>query len=305
MARFNEEQLKEARNIIAPYVDPVHCETFNAKIPLSVLNCADKFEQVEAFHNKLVQMCFTLFKDFKFEKPVLRQYTNSLRKPAIFVIWLQDEMPEIVQYCLDSFDDSRFELTIVSDKTADIYISVNPVIRDLYRTGKICPADYSDYLRVKLLEKYNGIYFDASCLIVSKIPDYVWTKPYWSVKGDYQKNTSPIAMLHFNFGQVYAMGGYDNTIYSYVAQLMEYYYTYHEYAFSYYLMYYLFEYVYRIDNDVKFDVDMLCNNNEDVEQLAYHLDNLEEASKYRDTFFYKLRASDEYTDAHYKFFNKL
>lgn len=305
MARFNEEQLKEAKKIIAPYVDKAHCDSFNAKIPLSVLNCTDKFEQVAQFHENLVNMCNDLFKDFKFEKAPLRTYTNSYRKPAIFVIWLQDTMPEIVQYCLDSFDDDRFDLVVVSDNTVDDYITVNSVIRDLYRTKKICAADYSDYLRVKLLEKYNGIYFDASSLIVRKIPDYVWVKPYWSVKGNYQKNTSPIAMLHFNFGQVYAMGGYDNKVYSYVAQLMEYYYTRHEYAFSYYLMYYLFEYAYRHDNDIKFNIDMLENNNEDVEQLAYHLDNLEEAAKYKDTFFYKLRSSDEYTQEHYQFFNKL
>ena len=38
MARFDEIQLEKAKEIIKPYVKQAHCETFNAKIPLSVLD---------------------------------------------------------------------------------------------------------------------------------------------------------------------------------------------------------------------------------------------------------------------------
>ena len=179
-------------------------------------------------------------------------------------------------------------------------------IKKLYKQNKICSADYSDYIRVKLLEKYYGIYFDATTLFTDKIPKDVFYRQYWSVKGDYQKNTNPVAMLHFHFGQVYALGGMDNTIYSYVRQLLDAYYKEHEYCFSYYMIYYFFEYLYLIKEHIRFVIDVLPNNNEDCEQLAYALNNIDiDNFNYKNTFFYKLRSSDEYTQEHYKIFDKL
>lgn len=305
--RFTPTQLVEAKNIIRPYVDEAHCESFNSKIPLSVLTCSDKFEQVNSFHNNLVNMCYKMFENFEFEKPIQRVDVSSSHKPALFVIWLQDNMPDVVKYCLDSIEDERFELHIITEKNVHKYIRIPKDIRDNYKCNRICPADYSDYIRIKLLEKYNGIYFDATTLFRCKFPTYVWRKPYWSIKGNYQKNTSPIAMLHFNFGQVYALGGYDNRIYSYVRQLLDEYYSHHQYCFSYYMVYYFFEYVYRIDEQIHKMVDDVPENCEDCEQLAYVLDDVNKWSKFTalNTFFFKLRSSDTYTDEHYKFFDKL
>lgn len=311
MARFTEKQLEEARNIIRPYVAASHCESFNSKIPLSVLTCSDKFEQVKLFHNNLVAMCHDFFKNFKFKQPITRQYVSQSKKPAMFAIWLNDTMPDIVKYCLKSWENDRFEIVVVYKDTISQYVDVPKHIQKAYDEGKICHADYADYIRIKLLEKYYGIYFDATTLITDNIPDYVIDMPYWSVKGDYQKNTSPIAMLHFAYGQVYALGGFDNKVYSYVRQLLDEYYKHHEYCFSYYMIYYVFEYLYRLDQNINLLFRKLFNNNEDCEQLAYVLDSIKNKSltvedfKYKDTFFYKLRSSDEYTQEHYDFFDKL
>ena len=307
MARFTETQLLEAKKLIAPYVRPEHCSSFNAKIPLSVLNCEDKFEQVAEFHNNLLKLVADMFKDFKFDVPNRqRQLVSKSMKPALFIIWLQKEIPHIVDYCMKSFKDDRFELTLITEDNVSNYITIPENIYNYYKEGKICSADYSDYIRVKLLETYEGIYFDATTLFtVKQLPNSVMMLPYWSVKGNYQKNTSPIAMLHYDFGQVYALGGYDNLYYSCVRQMLDKYYSKHEYCFSYYMIYYFFEYFSQLEPCIKEFISYIPIEAEDCEQLAYNLDNLDNAKQFTNTFFYKLRSSDEYTEEHYKFFDKL
>lgn len=311
MARFNFEQLERAKKLIKNYVSEDECKTFNAKIPLCVLQHEDKLDRVKQFHEKLMNLCEDLFKDFKFKTAPLRIFASHCTKPALFVIWLQDKMPKIVKFCLKSMKIKDFKLVVITEKNVEKYISIPDKIKQAYQNNCICSADYSDYIRIKLLEKYRGIYFDATTLIRNQIPDYVYKKPYWSVKGDYQKNTSPVAMLHYEFGQVYALGGWDNTIYSYVRQLLDYYYSKYDYCFSYYMSYYVFEYVYRHDTMIKFDINHMTNNNEDCEQVAYELDLIGKNKlnakdfQYKDTFFYKLRSSDEYNKYHYKFFKDI
>ena len=64
-------------------------------------------------------------------------------------------------------------------------------------------------------------------------------------------------------------------------------------------------------------IDFLDNNNEDCEQLAYQINDISKITdvysflkftndfNYNDTFFYKLRSSDDYTNIHFQIFDKL
>lgn len=315
MARFTEKQLEEARKIIKPYTFKEYVESFNAKIPLCAINKADDFAQVNQFHTHLLLLCYDLFNGFKFKQEPLRKYIDETHKPALFVIWLQEDMPEIVKYCINKMKtQTQYQFILITAQNVSQYIDIPAHIQKYYDNNQICSADYSDYIRIKLLETYYGIYLDATCLLRDNIPEYVINKPYWSVKGDYQKNTNPIAMLHFHYGQVYALGGFDNRVYSYVRQMFDEYYKHFQYNFSYYMVYYFFEYAYLMISQVRTIIDCLNDNNDDCEQLAYQLDNISKLDNidtfvdnfnYTFTFFYKLRSSDKYTDMHFKVFDKL
>lgn len=310
MTRFTITQLNAAKQIIKPHVASEHCDSFNGKIPLSVLNSNNALTKVKEFHNCLLDLCNEMFYNFTFNTPCQRKYINDTHLPALFMIWLQKDMPEIVRYCIDTCIQHccGYEFCLITDDNVREYIDIPQYIYDAYISNKICSADYSDYIRIKLLEMYNGIYFDATTLFIANIDERVMSLPYWSIKGNYQKNTYPIAMLNFNFGQIYALGGYDNTYYSYVRQMLDYYYSNHQYCFSYYMVYYFFQYVYSTNKKIKQFVDIRDNMCEDCEQLAYHLKelgNYVDNWPYTDTFFYKLRSSDDYSHNFYDFADNL
>ena len=314
MARFDEIQLAHAKEIIKPYVKQTHCETFNAKIPLSVLDSNLKLREVKLFHENLMNLCKNLFDNFEFEVVPQRQYVDETNKWTVFMVWLEGEMPKIVKYCLNTFKDNNFNLIIVGVNNVEQYVEIPAYMKDLWHNKTICAANYTDYIKSKLLEKYYAIAFDITTIFVDKIPEYVIANPYWSVKGNYQKNTCPVAMMTYDIGQLYALGGYDNMIYSYVRQLAEYYFKIHRYSFSYYIFYYFYEYIRRINTTVGFELDINPYNNEDCEQLAYLIDAMKDVRSphkfcqnfgYRDTFFYKLRCSDSYIDKHYEIFDLL
>lgn len=312
MARFDEIQLAHAKEIIKPYVKQTHCETFNAKIPLSVLDSNLKLREVKLFHENLINLCKNLFDNFEFDVVPQRQYVDETNKWTVFMVWFEGEMPKIVKYCLNTFKDDNFNLIVVGVNNVEQYVEIPTYMKDLWHNKTICAANYTDYIKSKLLEKYYAIAFDITTIFVYKIPEYVTANPYWSVKGNYQKNTCPVAMMTYDIGQLYALGGYDNMIYSYVRQLAEYYYKIHRYSFSYYIFYYIYEYIRRINTTVGFEVDINPYNNEDCEQLSYLIDEMKDVKnvnkfyknfEYRDTFFYNLKCSDEYVDKHYEIFD--
>lgn len=312
MARFDEIQLAHAKEIIKPYVKQTHCETFNAKIPLSVLDSNLKLREVKLFHENLMNLCKNLFDNFEFDVVPQRQYVDETNKWTVFMVWLEGEMPKIVKYCLNTFKDDNFNLIIVGVNNVEQYVEIPTYMKDLWHNKTICAANYTDYINSKLLEKYYAIAFDITTIFVDKIPEYVIANPYWSVKGNYQKNTCHVAMMTYDIGQLYALGGYDNMIYSYVRQLAEYYFKIHRYSFSYYIFYYFYEYIRRINTTVGFEVDINPYNNEDCEQLSYLIDEMKDVKnvnkfyknfEYHDTFFYNLKYSDEYVDKHYEIFD--
>lgn len=312
MARFDEIQLEKAKEIIKPFVKQLHCETFNLKIPLSILDSNLKLREVKLFHENLMNLCKNLFNNFEFDVVPQRQYIEKFDRWTVFVVWLEEEMPKIVKYCLNTFKDTNFDLVIIDNKNIDKYIEIPTYMKNLYINHTICTQNYIDYIKSKLLEKYYAIAFDITTLFVDEIPSYVISNPYWSIKGNYQKNTCPVEKMSYDIGQLYALGGYDNMIYSYVRQLAEHYYKIHRYSFSYYIFYYIYEYVRRINTTVEFELDINPYNNEDCEQLSYLIDEMKDVKnvnkfyknfEYHDTFFYNLKCSDEYVDKHYEIFD--
>lgn len=302
MARFNSEQLEEARKIIKDFVSEEDLNSFNAKIPLIHLESEDPMKGINNFHSNMIDLCHSLFDNISFAPTPRRIFVDDTMKPALFIIWFQKDIPDNVLYCLGTIDTKKYTVHIISDENVDAYIDVPFDIKKAHSEGKLGHAGYSDYIRVSLLEKYYGLYFDATTIFTDEIPSYCMNMPYWSIKGNYQRNTRPVAMLNYHFGQTYALGGYDNYIYSKVRQLCDHYFAVHDYLFAYYYIYYFFEYLYLTDEKIKQQMDAVSINNENCEQLAYYFgDNSIKFEKDDNTFFYKLRASDDLTEEHKSF----
>lgn len=105
----------------------------------------------------------------------------------IWVCWLQgeDNAPDIVKKCIDSIrkNASDYELVIINENNYNKYVTIPEVIIQKFQDRKISPAHFSDILRMFLLEKYGGLWLDATIYCSNKIPENLFSYPFFTGKG--------------------------------------------------------------------------------------------------------------------------
>lgn len=112
---------------------------------------------------------------------------NAVNK-TIWIFWWQgkDKMPKIVQKCYESvikYSNGANVILITKDNYSK-YLDVPDIM--LYKLNKriICHAHFSDIYRVCLLEKYGGLWLDATILVTSPIDQGIFNKTFYSMKKD-------------------------------------------------------------------------------------------------------------------------
>lgn len=132
------------------------------------------------------QRCYGEFKARYFRKflPFVEQLkcesqiqeTTDFSEEKIFTLWFQgrENAPEIVKRCF-SLLEKKFgdRLIILDETTLKGYITLPEYIQRKWDNHQIVPANFSDIVRIELLTKYGGYWFDATDCIISDIPDIV------------------------------------------------------------------------------------------------------------------------------------
>lgn len=100
----------------------------------------------------------------------------------IFTLWFQgeDNAPEIVKKCFQSIRDrygDRFIL--LTDKNLYDYISLPDYIMEKWKNKQIVPANFSDLVRIELLYRYGGYWFDATDFLTGNIPQVIKEAPFF------------------------------------------------------------------------------------------------------------------------------
>ena len=122
----------------------------------------------------------------KYEPSLLNFHPDNVEtqddsNKRIWVLWLQGEenAPVIVKKCIQSIRDNagNHEVCVLTNDNIPSYITVPSYISDKLKKKKMQFATYSDYIRVALLEKYGGIWIDATVLLTSPIPEEIWAAP--------------------------------------------------------------------------------------------------------------------------------
>ena len=123
---------------------------------------------------------------------ILKKYKNSTSNESdevsniIWSIWWQGEenAPEIVKKCLASVrqycGDKDFR--IITKNNFRDYIKIPEFILKKVDDGVISLTHFSDILRFYLLYNYGGLWLDATILVTKKIPEEIFSRPYFTVK---------------------------------------------------------------------------------------------------------------------------
>ena len=108
----------------------------------------------------------------------------------IWTMWWQDDIPEIIQMCLDSILCFYPQTVIITEKNLSQYLDVPPHIMDKLQRGIISFAHFSDYVRVSLLDVYGGTWIDASCLMLGQIPEFILKQPFFILQSPNKSDVS-------------------------------------------------------------------------------------------------------------------
>ena len=92
-----------------------------------------------------------------------------------FVFWYQgisSKTPKTIKLCLGSIKKYCQNVTFIDKYNYSKYVQIPQFITNKFQAGQISITHFSDILRVWLLEKYGGLWLDATVFIYKKMPDF-------------------------------------------------------------------------------------------------------------------------------------
>lgn len=96
-----------------------------------------------------------------------------------YTMWLQDDIPEIIQMCIKSIQKFYPDIIVLTEKNLFKYVEIPDYIQKKYEDGIISRPHYSDYVRTVLLDKNGGTWIDSSCLMCLPIPKFILKQPFF------------------------------------------------------------------------------------------------------------------------------
>lgn len=218
---------------------------------------------------------------------------NSNELP-IWVCWLQGEenAPPLVRCCIASIKKhaGNHPVHIIAEKNLGSYVELPSIIYEKKKSGIIEPAQFSDIIRVSLLEKFGGLWIDATVFCTQQIPDGYFEYDLFSCKGPIQKGKYVSGFRWTSF----IMGGKPGSLF--FKLMKDLFYTYwekEECRIDYLLIDYFIELLYRNVPSIKDTIDLIPENNLQRDEMAAAMNSafsLELWEKFINskTIFYKL-----------------
>lgn len=150
-----------------------------------------------------------------------------------WTMWLQDDIPEPIQMCLDSIKRIYPDIIMITEKNLHEYVEVPAYMSEKYKKGIIQPMHYSDWIRMYLLDKYGGTWIDASLLMLDKVPEFILKQPFFILQTPARDSIS-------NF---FIHSGTNNLITKTIKIFLEEYWKHENITIDYVFYHYFFKYI--------------------------------------------------------------
>ena len=231
-----------------------------------------KFVLYEKLFNRKKAQNIVLSKYFNIVSEKLKQINeptqNDFDKPfnnRIWTMWWQGEIPEVIQMCLASIKSVYPDFILITADNVKNYIDIPDYIKTKLEKGIISYPHFSDYVRVCLLEKYGGVWVDASCYMLEKIPRFI-TKQYFFILQSPSKKT---------LSNFFICAKQNNYIMKAMKIFLEEYWSKENFAVDYFF-FHLFLYKLLLEHDIcsKIYREMIPDNSFKYKFLSRHYRNL-------------------------------
>ena len=220
----------------------------------------------------------------------------------IWVCWWtgMDHAPELVKRCVESThrNAGNHPVYLISEETYSKYLEIPGFMLEKVKAGTMGLAHLADYIRVKLLADYGGLWLDATIFSSGPIPDICFALPIFTCKGPIRKG---YYLSDYRWA-TFCLGGWKgNVFYRTLSEIFEAYWLRNDYAVDYLFFDHIILSLYEHHPAIRKFLEDIPDNNIHRDDLqaamnaalpAEELDNLIQ----KDTVLYKLSWRETYTE---------
>ena len=203
----------------------------------------------------------------------------------IYYCWFQGEenLPILARCCYNSLKENAgdYKIIFITEKNFTDYIDLPSQVVDKIRSGKITRVHFTDILRVNLLERYGGLWLDATILVTEPLDNYkkFWRLPFYTQKFTKDKdNAHPITKGFGAYSSYGRWGGFiqgtsilHNPLYTFAKDFFNEYWKDFDELIDYVLVDFVLDIAYSNIPAVKKEMDDCPINNERVWTLSPYL----------------------------------
>lgn len=220
----------------------------------------------------------------------------------IWICWWTgiETAPPLVKQCICSIKNNAGDhpVCFIDKDTYHQYIDIPEYMLKKVQAGHMGLAHLADYIRVALLEKYGGVWLDATIYCTQPIDEEIFKHPFFTCKSE----PCECGYLSRMRWVTFVLGGWkNNIIYKYLREAFEAYWQSNEYAIDYLFFDHLIELGCQTIPAIKAQLDQVpCNNlHRDDLQAAMNAAMPAEAFStviHEDTSLYKLSWRETYSE---------
>ena len=216
-----------------------------------------------AYHESIIKILYSN------QKEIFKKYSSEwsdgeyVKDCPIFVFWyqgLENAPPTIKAYytSLHRHVPSGHRLIFVDKNNVSSLVDLPDYIYEKVESGVITLVHFSDILRFALLEKYGGLWLDATILITKEIDENIFKLPYFTLRADASQRLFT-KFLGLNRWCGFCCGGYKgSSLFSAMKELFLSYWKDNNILLDYFLIDIYMECLYRSNKNVKRLIDANC-----------------------------------------------
>ena len=239
---------------------------------------------------------------------VIEKYRNISEKLStetyprrIWILWWQgkDTAPELVKACISSVErnSNGAEVILITKDNISKYIDIPEYILEKKEKDWISFAQLSDIIRFLLLEKYGGLWLDATVFVAKEMTEDYFHYYFYSQHTKWQKT----CFVQHNLYHGFIIGSRPHAkLVSFAREMFLEYWKTHDTLVDYLMIDYILMIAYQEFSDVRTEIDSLPWSSERLYDLVHLLSEPykeEEAAKlFSDCIFSKLDWHKKYKE---------
>ena len=188
----------------------------------------------------------------------------------VFVFWAQgfENAPEIVKACVSSIKENfkNHDVVLIDNSNFKTFVNIPDYILKKVENKTISLTHFSDILRVCLLEKYGGVWIDATCYLTAPISHEITKYSFYSNK--LNNNSSKLFVSKGRWSAFFLCSNKGNQIITNLKNLFFEYWKTHDTLIEYYLIDYAITLQYSKFENIKKAIDEVPENNPEIHTLS-------------------------------------